>query len=429
MTYLKKCAIATALATSISAQLPIQTFTLSTGLKCKLIEDHEKPLIRMELVNQWDNDGLTVGKTGLGGLLAAVISTKNIDKDINHKPSSYLNDYLTFKAEIGSYRWNITTNSDSQEAAIALLADNVMRPNINSALLESWRQTLLKQYDFNSPRNLALNDFLHRIEDPEALLPLDKAVLAHFNYQDVLAFKQLAVRPELSTLAIYGDTNLTQTKQLITMYFGAWDPPTKRVSPQLATNKNHDTNRIVAISETDFEIELLAGMPHPNCNITQATNAILPIVLDNITKSFLNNFQINFSLSSRAKSLLIKTKKSKSNDNHQLIIDFLATLHKLQKIQVSQRILRNSITQWSTENSALVLHPAKLLTKVADNSLDPCLAQAIELVTVDDLNQAIKAWLSQERIQLLLLGTEMPKNNELELIGLPEWATSSTTTK
>jgi hypothetical protein len=53
--------------------------------------------------------------------------------------------------------------------------------------------------------------------------------------------------------------------------------------------------------------------------------------------------------------------------------------------------------------------------------IDLTFVQLVELVTVDEINKAIKAWLNPERIRILLLGANMPKKQDIEKAGLVIW--------
>jgi predicted Zn-dependent peptidase len=414
------------LSTCIYSQIPIQTFTLPSGLTCKFIENHEKPLVRIELVNKWGTDGSTLGKNGLGGLLATVIDTINSNKDNNNKSAISCID-LSFRANMGSYHWNLTTDSSYQELAIKLLADTVIHPDLNPIIVEECRQNLFKQNTLISARYLALNKFLYSIEDPTVLLPIELKKTNTFNYQNLIAFKQLAIRPENSVIAIYGDLNLAQAKQLVMLHWGTWSLPKISTPPKFFFNNDCVSNlKITTIKEIDSNIELLAGAPRPNCDVSQAVSILLPIVLDRTAKTLQSKLQLFFCLSDNLQSLLIKTQTPKIDQN-QCVIEFISLLDQIQKCKISPEELRRALIHWRAENAALSLHPSDLTHQLVNNRLDPELLKAIELITVEDLNQAIKLWLKPERVNILLLGAETPKEQDIKKAGLLDWTGCSPT--
>lgn len=418
--YFTRYTIMAIMATSLFAQIPVQTFVLPSGLTCKLIEDHKKPLIRIELVNRWGSNELGLGKAELGGLLAEIISGMNANECTNKKPDMRYGE-LTFKAEVGSYYWNFTTDSYCCETSIGLLADAVIRPKINKTILEIQRQNLLTKYKFASPRSLAMGRFLRDIECPEEVLPTE-LTLKKVSYQNVFAFKQLVIRPETSTIAIYGDLNFAQATQLVFLHFGTWGSSKKLESLQFTNDDAYvHSSKITAISEIESGVELWAGAPCPSSDIAQATRILLPIALNQTVKSFSNDFQMVVSLSENLQSLFIKTQIPKI-DRDRRIIEFISSLDKLQKNQISSEDLRRALIQWKSENNALALHPAKLLHQAAIDRIDSAFLRSVELVTVDDINQAIKLWLNPERIRMLLLGANIPSKESMEKLGLTVWA-------
>ena len=421
-----KYVIAFTLTTSLFSQVPIQTFVLPSGLVCKLIENHNKPLIHVQIVNRWNIDGLVPKKAGLSELLATTIGAIATNKYTNGKHNDQYNE-LAFRAVTGSYYWSITTDSYSQEAALELLANTIIHPNINSTIVEKQRQALLKQYAYLSPHSLALNRFLRSVGDSTVLTPIEVTALGNVSYQDLLSFKQLIIRPEASLIAFYGDLNIAQAKQLVMLHFGTWDSSKKLISQQLCLSDNYSNGpEITTTPKSESEAKLWIGVSCPNGNINQATSLLLPIVLNRITKSLSRELQIDFSLSTNLQHLLIKTQIPKA-DATRLFITVISTLDKLQKSRISSEDLRRALVQWNAENDALLLHPTNLLRKVVNGMLEPELLQAVKQVTADNLNQAIKLWLKPERARILLLGADTPEQQDMEKVGLYAWINRGST--
>lgn len=411
------------IATPIFSQLPIQTFTISSGLKCFLIENHDKPLISIGVINQWNTSGLSGDKQDLGSFLAAIINAKNkkIINDIEY--GKYINlgiSHLTFSTKNGFYQWNLTANSRSQEAAMELLAEVIARPMFDAALVENQRNVTIKQLASCSQQKIAMDQFLRSINVSETLLPSDPTSLSTLTYQDVLDFKRLTMHPTTSAIAMYGDLDIEQAKQMISMYFGTWSPSLTKIIPKknpLITDDIHKPN-IWYLPKTNLNTELWIGITRPNSN--QTADILLPIILTQLIEPLSSNLKIDFSLPINSNTLLVKVQTNKTT-NHNLVIQSITILDKIRKLLISQENLKRALTIWKANNDTISLHPKELLQKVLYSSLNINSDRAVELLTTNDINQNIKSWLTPKHPSLLLFGVKMPSQEEIKNAGLSQW--------
>jgi len=201
---------------------------------------------------------------------------------------------------------------------------------------------------------------------------------------------------------------------LILLYFGTWGSE-KKLKPLQLTNNKCDTenSKFTTIHGTDTDAELWVGIPSPKSNITEGTNILLSIALQHMVGSFPGILQTTVAVSENLQSLIVKIRIPKTNQDH-YILEFISRLNKLQKHQISSEHLRRALNQWKSENNALTLHPKKLLHQVAIGRTSKEFIQSVELVTVDDINRAIKEWIIPERISILSLGVNTLKQQDID---------------
>jgi predicted Zn-dependent peptidase len=413
--------LAALVAAPLAAQAP-QAFTLASGLNCVLMESHERSLIRMELITRWNRSELPAGKEALGGFLAEVLAAGGAgpyNRAAFNRAVDALGMKFGFTARMGSYRWTLAVDSRAQETAMELLVDAVVRPVFDGPLVESERKAALQRAGAASPRERALQRFLWNLGDPGTLRPPAALGLDRIEYQDLLDFRRLVLRPEQSTLMLYGDLNLTQAKQLVLMHLGIWgpapQPPLKALPPYRAA-KSAPEPRLLAVLEPGPEAELWAGALRPEPG-NPAVDALLPILLTRASRALFGSPAMSFRLPLDRGPLVIKAEVPLANRDT-LVPGFLASLERLRGTGFSPEDLACALIQWKAEGSALTLHPEALLRETLDGRLDPGLARAVEQVTLKEIDRALQAWLDPQRLRFLLVGADAPMLQAVEKAGL-----------
>jgi predicted Zn-dependent peptidase len=260
--------------------------------------------------------------------------------------------------------------------------------------------------------------FLWSVGAPEALLPPAGASLDRIEFQDLLDFKRRVIRPEGSTLLLYGDLNLTQAKQLALMHLGIWQPsvqaPLKGLPPRAA---DKPAPRLLAVLEPSPATELWAGAPRPLAS-APAVDALLPILLARWSRRQFGSLGMTFTLAQDARTPLLIKARVPSAERDGLVPGFMAALASLRRGGLSEQDLAFAVVQWKAENAALALHPEPLLRDLADGRLDPGLAQAVDRLTLTEVSQALQSWLDPDRLRYLLLGADAPMLQAAEKAGL-----------
>jgi len=205
----------------------LQEFRLPNGLRVLLAENHERPLVRLELRTAWNPAEEPPGKEGLGGFLADLLETGAAAPLKREAFQRYLEDRalkLEFSLYPRSFAWSVLSDSQGQDGAFASLAMTATRQDFEPAAVEVRRQRLLLAARESTPRLRGEARFRRRIGDPSASpIPEEQAFL-RIEYQDLLRLARRVLRPENSVLAIHGDMNLSQARQLSLLHLGAWGP-------------------------------------------------------------------------------------------------------------------------------------------------------------------------------------------------------------
>jgi len=414
-----------ALVCALAAALPVQgapdrQVFQTAGLNCILVESHERPLIRMELVCRWDRSELPAGKEGIGGFLAETMEAGGAgaySRAAFHRALDAQGMTYAFQARTGAFRWTLVADSRNQETAMELLTDAVVRPAFDGPLVETERREVLRLAAAESPRQRGISRFLWSVGDPATMIPAGALGLDRIEFKDLLDFRQRVLRPEGATLVLYGDLNLTQAKQLVLMHLGIWGPaaqaPVKGIA---AAAKAAPDPRLMAVFGAG-PAELWAGAPPPEAS-GPAVAALLPILLARASRSRFGSFELTFQLPPDGRTPLLIKAKVPPADRDALVPGFTAALADLRRSGFSQRELAGALIQWKAENSALALHPEALVRALGDGRLDPDLARAVGQVTLAEIDQVLKAWLDPERLRFLMLGADAPMLQKAETAGL-----------
>jgi hypothetical protein len=405
----------------LAAQEPIQTFRLPTGLTCILVENHERPLIRAELLCRWQLAELPAGKEGLGGFLAAAMAAGGAGSSNRAgflRAVDGLGATFTFQARMGSYRWDLTTDSRVQEAALDLLVDAAARPVLDGPQVETLRQALIKDAS-RTPRELAAARFMWDIQDPGTLLAPVSTAVERIEYLDLQDFRRRVIRPENSVLAFYGDLNLDQARQLALMHLGIWQPSAQPPIPGAPDKAvpHVPEPKLAAVLGADPATECWAGASRPPSGSSPAAEELLPWLLARTSRTGAEDVPLTIQLAPEGRSLVLKARLPQ--DRRDLLLPgFLAALERMRRDGCDASDLEHARSRWRAANTALTLHPEALLDRLTAGRLDPALAKAVGDLTVADLNQAIRAWLAPERLRYLLLGADAAMVQQAEKAGL-----------
>src|SRR5699024_2856610 len=213
----------------------VQTATLSNGLKIRLAEQHETPLVQMSMVF---NAGYAADPDKLPGLASMTLAMLDegagkrdalaIDAALDGLGAQFFTSSSLDASIIG-----LSALSNRLGDSLALYASIIQNPTFpKKAHKRLRRQTLAGiAQEKNTPTSLALrklgpllygsnNDYGIPLTGSGTVQSVKAMTIA-----DLQQFKRTWLRPDNATLVIVGDITMAEIKPLLERYFGNWQAP------------------------------------------------------------------------------------------------------------------------------------------------------------------------------------------------------------
>jgi len=208
----------------------IQKHKLSNGLSVWLVEQHEVPIVQVNMIVRAGSSADPVGKYGVGSMTANML-----DEGAGGKSALELADAIEFLgaqlATTSSFDYSAVRLSvpvAKLSAVLPLMADVIIRPMFSSEELERLRKERLTR-------------LLQARDDPAAIIEIafprivfgdthrygtaaggGTAEVKAMTPDDVRGFHRSYYRPEHSTLLVVGDVTPTAAVPLLESAFGSW---------------------------------------------------------------------------------------------------------------------------------------------------------------------------------------------------------------
>jgi len=209
---------------------PIQKQTLSNGVAVWLVEQHEVPIVQLNLIVKAGSAADSVGKYGVGSMTAAML-----DEGAGGKSALELADAVEFLGaqlatnstfDYSAVRLSVTVARLNE--ALPLMSDVVQRPTFPAAELERLRKERLTRLlqardDPAAIMEMAFPRLVfgekHRYGTPAGGGP---AEVKAFTVDDLRAFHRSYYRPDNSTLLVVGDVTAATVMPALERAFGSW---------------------------------------------------------------------------------------------------------------------------------------------------------------------------------------------------------------
>lgn len=244
----------------------VQSFQLRNGLRVLFIENHRHPLIRLQLRSAWapretgepspgpEAKGKVPAQKSEGPMPLEPLALGMLDRcSVGSRSRGAFNRTveerglsLRLSGEPDGPVWNLSGGSPEAESAFALLADATTRPIPEGGDLDAQRLHLIHGFHEQGSREIAKSNFLRLLERPDlALEPITEKGLGQIHLEALQQSIMATLRPERAVLAISGDLNLSQARQLAQLNFGTWNeggdknalPPKPTAGPTKALNR------------------------------------------------------------------------------------------------------------------------------------------------------------------------------------------------
>lgn len=379
-----------------------QTFKLPTGLTCVLLENHERPLVRMALKVRVEAALEAQVRDGSAGFLARLLESTGAGpygRAEFNRAADDLGLVMGFEGRRDAFQWSLLADSRVQEQAMEFLANAVFRPVLDSPAVEAQRQALIKKQGAMPLREGAIARFLWDIQDPGATLVPGGAGLDRLELQGVMDLYRGLVRPEHALLVLYGDLSLSQARELTLLHFGVWGPSPAPPNAKAALPVLSGP-RFAALLEGGATAELWAGAIRKDAGRPEV-EALLRELFKGIALTPFDGLDLTVTLQPSGPMILKATGRDAAKAT--LVPGLKVALDLLRTQGFSDGDVERAKVRWRGRDAARPLHPENLVRQVLRES-GPDLGRAVEDLTAKDVNAALAAWLEPDGVRFLLLG-------------------------
>ncbi len=411
---------------TLGATTAPQVYRLPNGLRLILAENHERPIVRLELRTALEPADMPRGKEGLEGYLFDVLSAAGAG---DHSRAAF-RDFLDSRAlrfrrarYASSLAWSVVSDSQGQDAAFEALALAVARPRLDASQVELWRQQFIRSTKEQSSRQQAEDAFLRAIRDPGRVAMPSAVSIHRIENADLDVMLRHVVRPERSVLVVQGDLNLGQAKQLALLHLGAWGP---RATPPVAPAEDKTPSvlretRTWIVREAGVAPEILAGGCTP---AQEATSTALRSVVDRLVRLEMGGMLPEGLLSADVEikeggSWLIRVKMREGRPATEGLQFVQDVCNRLENKQLTESAFAEARKRWQIERTARGLHPERDAEHLAELALrNASLEDPLDQLAAKDLEQLLRRMFDRRQLRYHVTGEIREDGGLFEKLGL-----------
>ena len=413
----------------------VQSFRLPNGLRVVLLENHQHPLIRLQLRAVWappeiretaPNPGTKgkvsnpepKGQTPLEPLALGVLdqcSVGNRSRRAFNRAVEERGLRLRLSGGPDGPVWNLVGGSPEAESAFSLLADATTRPIPEGGDLDAVRLRLIHKLHEQGSQDTARINFLRLLERPDlALEPVTEKGLGQIHLKDLQISIRATLRPGRAVLAISGDLNLSQARQLVQLNFGAWNEGGDKsapIAPKPTINSTSSSSSAMALTRPPVIVssdraETSIALPfHASDERRRAAQELLSLWLPRHMGP--DRCRI-YPGAAGWRSLVLTTEASEASLREELLA--------LKTSGLKAEDLDQAKVLWISGRRALALHPQEQLSfaaKVALLGAGPS-EQEIREVDLATFNATLRSWLNLESARVLVFGGDPMPAGKIE---------------
>lgn len=410
-----------------------QTFTLENGLKVMIVENHKLPRVNMTLLldNPPHSEGKKAGVASLtGGLLGT--GTTNTSKDEFNEEVDYLGARLNFSA--GSA--NANTLSKFFPRVLELMAEGALAPKFTQEEFEKLQQRQIENLESNE-KDVAFNAGRLRsaltygknhpygeFSTPESLKDVTlEDVKSHYNTYFV---------PKNAYLAIIGDVDFDEAKELVKENFSKWDAK-KLPKEELPEVKNVETIQINLLdmpNAVQSQVSVVNSVDLQKKDPDYFPALIANQILGREDGRLFNNLREDKGYTYGAYSSLGSDKYAaaftasaqvRNEVTDSSVVAFLDEIHRIRTEKVSEEELNNAKNKYvgnfvlSLEQpSTIARYALDIETEDLPKDFYETYLQKINDVTVEDVHRVAKKYFKLDQARIVVAGkaSEIAENLE-----------------
>lgn len=420
-----------------------ETFTLDNGLTIYLMEKKDVPLISFSAV--FDGGVIKDGSTsGIASFTAEALrfgttnySKSQIDSLFNFygsNVSTYANsDYS------GLYTQFMKENT---ETLLSVVKEIILSPSFPDDEIQKRKQRWIAEIDQakESPRSVIGSYFnKHIFGDSPYGNPGrgTKAGIESISFEKVKEFFTTNYRPESSAIAVVGDFNLPEMKNVIQSHFGGWKNDSKKIIDDMRRIGTPFENPAVYLINKDNATEttfMIGGFGTTMNNPDQIQLDVINTILGGRFTSWLNDeLRVNAGLTYGARSRFAQYKNSGTfyistftqTKNTEAAIDLaLKTYNRLFENGIDEETLSSAKNyvkgqfppDYETAGSLASFLSQKYVYGLDDSIINNFEKEVNEL-TIDKANELINKYFPKNNLQFVLIGKAEDIKDEVAKYG------------
>lgn len=201
--------------------------TLKNGAQVIIVENHEQPVVSVNLRLRSGSKHDPAGKAGVASFTAMLLDkgTKTRSADAIAESIDFVGGSLSASAGDDAISVSASVLTEFLDTALVLMSDIVRNPTFPESELETERQRMLSalQANLGQPQYLAERQFLREVygEHPYGTRPSPESVRA-ITRDDLVAYHATHFRPGNALFVVAGDVDPNDIVQRLERHFGDW---------------------------------------------------------------------------------------------------------------------------------------------------------------------------------------------------------------
>ena len=234
---------------------PVQTATLSNGIRIALIERHSLPIVTARIQVDAGAVREPVGKSGVAVLTANLLSegTRELTGAQIAERMAGLGAQFGTNGQFGSVQANVTSLPNVFGEAFELAAKTIIEPRFDAADFTRVRATSIANFEQSmaSGAGVANRVFVSSVYDPTTpysrLSGGTKASLEALTRDDVVNWHKSMFSPRNTTVMLVGDITMPAARALVEKAFGGWNATAPALAPLANKIRTSPGTRVILV--------------------------------------------------------------------------------------------------------------------------------------------------------------------------------------
>ena len=414
-----------------------ESFVMDNGLKVFVVENHKLPKVSLSLQYKYhpELEGNAVGVSTIAGELIGTQTTSRSKDEINASVD-YIGATLR-TSESGIYASSLTKHLPN---LMELFSDVIINSEFTQKefdkLITQSKSSLASSSD--NPDEVAVNvrNAMNFGSGHTYGELMTESTLANVSLESCEAFYQTYFSPKGSYLAIVGDINVAEAKQMLSKYMAGWKATEFKNTTY--THLNAPKENLVSLVNKVGAVQSVINITYP-IGLNPASEEALKVkVLNNILgggssarlfrnlredKAYTYGAYSSMSIDEIG-SYFNASAKVRNEVTDSAIVEFFSEINNLRDVKVSQKELQGVINNMSGK-FAIALENASTVARFAINTdylgLDANhyanYLKKLSEITVDDIHEVAQKYLKPNNAHIIVVGDADNLTDKLEVFG------------